>query len=94
MFPTVSEIAEAIGAVEQPELRRTLGELGIVPSVATDGATVVVAVADPLPDHGHWAELADRIRAVVGALDGVEQVAVDVAAMPDGAPRPKLDVAT
>ena len=55
-MPTTLEVAvrAALAPVEEPELRRGLGELGLVRGVAIDGATVAVAIADPLPDWGHW----------------------------------------
>jgi ATP-binding protein involved in chromosome partitioning len=85
-MPTTLEAAvrAALAPVEEPELRRGLGELGLVRGVAIDGATVAIAIADPLPDWGHWAELAERVRHAAGAVDGVEQVAVDVQEMDEG----------
>ncbi len=71
-------VREAIAAVEEPELHRTLGELGLTPAVALDGATAVVALEDPLPDRGHWAPLADAVRAAALTVPGVEHAEVEV----------------
>jgi ATP-binding protein involved in chromosome partitioning len=76
-----SEVREALGTVEEPELRRSITELGLVRGIACDGATALVAIAEPLADRGHWDELAGRIRAAVGAVAGVERVEVDLREM-------------
>jgi ATP-binding protein involved in chromosome partitioning len=75
------EVTHAVAGVEEPELRRTLGELGLVRGVALDGPVAVVALAEPLPDTGHWPELVRRVEAAVDAVDGVDRVDVDVREM-------------
>ena len=76
-----SAVRDALGAVLDPELERSLAELGLVQGVARDGATVVVAIASPLPDRGHWSVLEERIVDAVRGTDGVERVEVDVREM-------------
>ena len=48
-MPEPLDIQAALAAVEEPELRRSIVELGMVQGVAVDGRTAVVAVAVPLP---------------------------------------------
>jgi ATP-binding protein involved in chromosome partitioning len=81
----VSEAAvrDALGAVEEPDLGRSITELGLVQGVAVDGSTVVVALALPLPDRGTWAALEDEVRARLLELDGVARVDVDLRDMGD-----------
>ena len=79
-----SELRQALSTVEEPELRRTVGELGLVAGVAIDGATAVVAIADPLPDRGHWAELSGRLQDAGTSVAGIDRVEVDVREMTEG----------
>ena len=76
-----SELRQALDTVEEPELRRTVGELGLVAGVAIDGGTAVVAIADPLPDRGHWSELSRRLQEAGTQVAGVDRVEVDVREM-------------
>ena len=51
------DVQAALAAVEEPELRRSIVELGMVQGVAVDGTTAVVAIAAPLPGDASRAEL-------------------------------------
>jgi ATP-binding protein involved in chromosome partitioning len=64
--------------VQEPELRRSIVELGMVQGVAVDGRTAVVAVAVPLPGDASRAELRRRIIESVGEVEGIERVDVDL----------------
>jgi ATP-binding protein involved in chromosome partitioning len=77
------DVQAALAAVEEPELRRSIVELGMVQGVAVDGRTAVVAVAVPLPGDASRAELQHRIVETVGQVDGIERVDVDVRDMTD-----------
>ena len=76
-----SAVRHALMTVEEPELRRSVTELGLVQGVAVDGSTAVVAIAEPLPDRGHWDELAHRVKAAIGSVAGIERVDVDIREM-------------
>jgi len=76
-----SAVRHALVAVEEPELRRSVTELGLVQGVAVDGSAAVVAIAEPLPDRGHWDELTHRVKAAVGSVAGIERVDVDIREM-------------
>jgi ATP-binding protein involved in chromosome partitioning len=84
-MPDPAEVQEAIAAVEEPELRRSLGELGLVRSVAVDGATAAIGLDDPLPDRGHWAEIKGRTRDAALGVAGIDQVDIDVREMNEDA---------
>jgi len=73
----------ALGAVEEPELARSVTELGMVKGVAVDGRTAVVAVALPLPGEATRVELTRRIVLAAGAVAGIDRVDVDVRDMTD-----------
>jgi ATP-binding protein involved in chromosome partitioning len=76
--PDPLDVQAALAAVEEPELRRSIVELGMVQGVAVDGRVAVVAVAAPLPGDGSRAELHRRIVESVGEVPGIDRVDVDV----------------
>ncbi|MBM3671090.1 MAG: Mrp/NBP35 family ATP-binding protein [Actinobacteria bacterium] len=83
MHEAEAAVRSAIADIDEPRLRRPLAELGVVQGVAVDGATAVVALADPLPRSESWDELARRVDAAVGALAGIDRVDVDIREMTD-----------
>lgn len=80
---TGEQIRTALTGVLEPILRTPIGELGLVQGVAVDGSTAVVAVAEPLPDRGQWADLEAAVRDAALGVDGVERVDVDLRLMED-----------
>ncbi|HEV3452775.1 MAG TPA: Mrp/NBP35 family ATP-binding protein [Acidimicrobiia bacterium] len=73
-----ADVRAALRGVEDPELGRSVTDLGMVAGVERDGPAVVVRLALPLPEEG-WPpdRLDDRVRAAALALPGVERVAVE-----------------
>ena len=61
MPATNGEILSALAGVEEPELERSIVELGMVAGVAVDGRSCVVALALPLPGEATRIELTRRI---------------------------------
>jgi ATP-binding protein involved in chromosome partitioning len=82
-MPEPLDVQAALAAVEEPELRRSIVELGMVQGVAVDGRTAVVALAAPLPGDAPRAELSRRVVEAVGQVPGIERVDVDVRDMDD-----------
>ncbi len=76
-----SDIWAALTAVEEPELRRSIVELGMVKGVALDGRTAVVALALPLVGEATKAELSRRVVMSSGEIEGIDRVDVDVREM-------------
>ncbi|MDA2978162.1 MAG: Mrp/NBP35 family ATP-binding protein [Actinomycetota bacterium] len=75
-------IRQAVEAVVDPELRSTIGSLGMVTDVSDDGDRPVVYLALPLGGHPMEAELIARIRAA--ATDaGATDVRIEPRAMTD-----------
>jgi ATP-binding protein involved in chromosome partitioning len=72
------DIQAALLGVEEPELRRSVVELGMVKGVAVDGRTAVVALALPLAGEGARIELTRRVVLAAGSVEGVDRVDVDV----------------
>ena len=78
-----AQVRQALAAVEEPELRRPLAELGMVQGLALDGRTAVVALAAPLPGDSSRAEISRRVVEAVGAVAGIDRVDVDIRDMTD-----------
>src|SRR6476469_1395683 len=81
--PEALDVQAALAGVEEPELRRSIVELGMVQGVAVDGRTAVVAIAAPLPGDAPRAELRRRIIESVGEVAGIERVDGDHRDMTD-----------
>src|SRR3954471_5201267 len=81
--PESLDVQAALAAVQEPELRRSIVELGMVQGVAVDGKTAVVALAVPLPGDAARAELSRRVVEAVGEVPGIDRVDVDIRDMDD-----------
>jgi ATP-binding protein involved in chromosome partitioning len=84
-----SQVTAALDAVIDPELRRPLGELGMVGPVRTKRKKVSVAIALPVGHYPQTEELERRVRQAVGSVAGVEEVSVEQTVM-DDEPRARL----
>jgi len=70
------DVRAALVAVIDPEIRRSVVELDMVRAVAIDGTGVEVTIALTVPGCPMKANLEQQVREHVGAVDGVESVAV------------------
>jgi ATP-binding protein involved in chromosome partitioning len=84
-----SQVTAALAAVTDPELRRPLGELGMVGSVQTRRKRASVDVVLPVAHYPQVDELEERIRQAVGSVSGVDEVTVTTSVMDEG-PRARL----
>jgi ATP-binding protein involved in chromosome partitioning len=84
-----SQVTAAAAAVTDPELRRSLGELGMVGSVGAKRRKVTVEVALPVAHYPQVDLLESRVRQAVGAVAGVDEVSVALVVM-DEEPRARL----
>ena len=80
---TESQVIEALRPVHDPELRRSIVDLGMVRGVAIDGLRVNVQVALTVPGCPLKAEIQQSVDDAVVALDGVDAVGVDFTVMSD-----------
>src|SRR5450756_1004051 len=71
------QVREAVAAVTDPELRRPLGELGMVGAVGVKRKRVAVDIALPVGHYPQVDELVGRVRLAVSALAGVDEVVVE-----------------
>ncbi len=84
-----SQVAATVAHVVDPELRRPLGELGMVGRIQTRRKKATVELALPVADYPQVDELGARVRAAVAGLGGVDEVLVDTVVM-DEEPRARL----
>jgi ATP-binding protein involved in chromosome partitioning len=83
-MPTNDEIIEALRPVEDPELRRSIVDLGMVKSVAVDATGhVTVQVALTVAGCPLRNEITNRVTSAVSALAGVAGVGIDFTVMTD-----------
>jgi len=76
-----SQVAATVAHVVDPELRRPLGELGMVGRIQSKRKKVSVELALPVADYPQVDELVSRVRGAVAALGGVDEVLVDTVVM-------------
>ena len=76
-----TQVMAAVAAVADPELRRPLGELGMVGSVQVKRKRVTVDVVLPVGHYPQVDELVARIRQAAGVVPGVDEVVVEPSVM-------------
>jgi ATP-binding protein involved in chromosome partitioning len=79
--PSDADVRAAAAAVEDPTLRRGLGELGMVRSVRSGRRQASVVVALPVDRWPDADELVDLVVRSVGAVPGVGEVKVELSTM-------------
>ena len=76
-----SQVAAAVAHVDDPELRRPLGELGMVGRVVARRKKVTVDVALPVAQYPQVDELVARVRAAAARVGGVDEVTIETVLM-------------
>jgi ATP-binding protein involved in chromosome partitioning len=79
--PTLEAVRAALATVNDPEIRRPITELDMVKSVDLDGGLVRVALFLTVAGCPMKETLTRDVRTAVGALDGVQQVDVELDVM-------------
>ena len=82
-MPTKDQIIDALRPVEDPELRRSIVDLGMVRGVELRGDTVAVQIALTVAGCPLRNEIQNRVTGAVGVLDGVAAVTLDFTVMTD-----------
>jgi ATP-binding protein involved in chromosome partitioning len=81
---TEDQVLDALRPVQDPELRRSIVDLGMVRSIAVaDGGAVAVKVALTVAGCPLRSEITNRVTEAVRPLDGVSDVALDFTVMTD-----------
>jgi ATP-binding protein involved in chromosome partitioning len=78
---TQDDVMAALAQVQDPELHRSIVDLGMVHAVAIDGDRVRVGVKLTVSGCPLTQRIRQEIQAAVGALPGVAEVAVDLGVM-------------
>jgi ATP-binding protein involved in chromosome partitioning len=76
-----SQLEVALGAVEEPEFARTLGDLGLLRTVRVRRRRVQVEVALPVAAWPGLEELADSVHRAARSVAGVEEVDLEFVVM-------------
>jgi ATP-binding protein involved in chromosome partitioning len=80
---TDADVIEALRPVEDPELHRSIVDLGMVREVRVALPAVSLQVALTIPGCPLKAEIRNRVTDAVRALDGVDSVEIDFTSMTD-----------
>jgi ATP-binding protein involved in chromosome partitioning len=83
MSLTEADVIEALRPVQDPELHRSIVDLDMVRNVRVALPEVALQVALTIPGCPLKAEIQRRVTEAVGALEGVEHVALDFTSMTD-----------
>ena len=81
MTVTESQVVAVLRPVQDPELRRSIVDLGMVRTVRIDGGRVDVEVALTVPGCPMKAEIQASVDSAVTTLDGVDSVGVSFTTM-------------
>ena len=82
-MPTYEQVLEALRPVEDPELHRSIVDLGMVRNVAIDAGNVGILIALTVPGCPLRNEITNRVEGAVRPLEGVSSVSLDFTAMND-----------
>lgn len=80
---TPEQIIDALRPVEDPELHRSVVELGMIRDVVVDGTSVSLQVVLTVPGCPMRNEIQSRVHSAVTALEGIERVDITWGAMTD-----------
>lgn len=80
---TESAVRSALSRVEDPEIGKPLTELGMIKSVAIDGAEVAVEIYLTIAGCPMKTTITDNVRAAVEEVEGVDSVTVTTDVMSD-----------
>ncbi len=83
MTVTEAEVIEALRPVEDPELHRSIVDLGMVRSTTIDGGHVEVGIDLTIAGCPLRNEIQNRVSGAVTALDGVKVVTIEFDVMSD-----------
>ncbi|MBM3638145.1 MAG: Mrp/NBP35 family ATP-binding protein [Actinobacteria bacterium] len=83
MTASPDQIIEALRPVEDPELHRSIVDLGMVRDVRNDAGAVTLTVVLTVPGCPLRNEIQNRVTTAVMPLDGVKNVSIDFAVMND-----------
>jgi ATP-binding protein involved in chromosome partitioning len=83
LAPEIAQVHAALSAVEDPDLLRGLGELGMVRQVDLSRRKVAVQLALPVAQWPSRDELASRVAQALASVEGVSEAKVEMTTMTD-----------
>lgn len=83
LLDTAAAVSDAVGAVTDPELRRPLGELGMVRDVAVADGIARVGILLTIAGCPMAQRIERDVRAAAASVDGILEVQVDIGVMTD-----------
>ncbi|HKH05627.1 MAG TPA: Mrp/NBP35 family ATP-binding protein [Acidimicrobiales bacterium] len=83
MTVTEDQVLDALRPVQDPELHRSIVDLGMVRSIQITGRRVAVLVALTVPGCPLKGEITRRVDSAVTALDGIDALDLDFTSMTD-----------
>lgn len=78
MSVSQQQVEEAIAKFIDPYLEKDLKAANAVKGIDINGAEVTIKIVLGFPAKGHYAKITDELTKLVGALDGVDSVKVDI----------------
>ncbi len=78
MSVSQQQVEEAIAKYVDPYLVKDLKSANAVKGIDINGAEVAIKIVLGFPAKGHYAKIVEELTKLVGALDGVDSVKVDV----------------
>ena len=82
-MPTEAQVIDALRPVEDPEIHRSIVDLGMVRGIGFEGDRVTVTIALTVAGCPLKAEITNRVSGAVQALPGVSAVGLDFTVMTD-----------
>ena len=82
-MPTEAQVIDALRPVEDPEIHRSIVDLGMVRGIGFDGDRVTVTIALTVAGCPLRNEITSRVSGAVEALEGVSGVELDFTVMTD-----------
>jgi ATP-binding protein involved in chromosome partitioning len=86
-LPEDTAVTEALRPVVDPELGRSIVDLGMVKGVVPEGPGIRVTVALPAPEYPQRAVVRQRVTDALAAIPGIGPVAVDLGVMSESEQR-------
>ena len=83
MSITDADVIEVLRPVEDPELHRSIVDLGMVRGIAIDGPVVAIQIALTVAGCPLRNEIQNRVTNAIVALDGIDRVDLDFTVMTD-----------
>lgn len=80
-MPTDAEIIDALRPVQDPELHRSIVDLGMVKGVVVHGGRAEVAIALTTPGCPLRNEIESRVRSALVTLNGIDEVEISFGSM-------------